>query len=205
MTLVPGTVLVPTAQAHTASWSEPPGPSPQPCGLACNWSPGPSRDRDRLLGRVPIQEGNPDKGAGGSDVAQHPRQQAWKKSRAEHSVICGSDGKYSLFLPLLGDCSRLRNTDSGFLPPWPEVQPAYSAPLPEMAVVSLPQFPSGRPWPSWVPGLGWASLPPWPHSQASYPVSCLESDHRQPLPTHSLKGCPFWIVVVEKGAQVGCP
>ena len=54
MTLGPGMVLVPPAQAHTASWTEPPGPSPQPCGLACNWPPEPSRDRDRLWGRVSV-------------------------------------------------------------------------------------------------------------------------------------------------------
>lgn len=87
-------------------------------------------------------------------MAQHPRQQAWAKSRAEHSVICGSDGKHSLFLLLLGDFSRLRNTDSGSLPPLLRASLLTLRLCPQTAAVSLPLFPSGQLWPPWVPGLG---------------------------------------------------
>ena len=190
MALVPGMVLVPTAK-HT----QPPGVGLQVLAL----SPGglPVTDPQGLLEtETDFWEGCQSRRAiltkGLEAVTWHSTQGnrhgwslgqniVWFAAQMEN-ILCSSR------CLVISEDSEIQ-TLAPFLPELREA--AYSAPLPQMAVVSLPLFPSGRPWPSWVPGLGWASLPPWPHSQASHPVSCLESDHRQPLPTHSLKGCPF--------------
>lgn len=137
-------------------------------------------------------------------MAQHPRQQAWMKSRAEHSVICDSDGKHSLLLPLLGDFRRLRNTDSGSLPPLTEGGCLLCSSAPDGCcfITSISQraaltFLGSRTGLSISP-----SLTPFP----SIPSCVLSGVGPQTAPPHPLsKGVPLLDCGGGKGGSGGLP